>query len=103
MGSRGLAALVSLSAAVNLTKSSLGEGWVYLAYRLESVIKGGQGRNFRQKKPHRALKLGREAVSWLASSPPPTLLSCLSYTAWGHLPRDGAAHGGLTPPYSNEP
>lgn len=49
-GSHSLAVLVSVSVVINLTKSNLGEEWVYLTYRLQSVIKGSKGRNSRQKK-----------------------------------------------------
>lgn len=49
-GSHSLAVLVSFSAVINLTKSSLGEEWVYLTYRLQSVVKGSKGRNSRQRR-----------------------------------------------------
>lgn len=93
-GSHSLAVLVSFSAVINLTKSSLGEEWVYLTYRLQSVVKGSKGRNSRQRRSpelKQRLEEGSFPACFLCLPQLPFLCSL------GHLHRDGTAHSRLAP------
>lgn len=71
-------------------QKQFGEERVYLAYRLQSIIRGMQGRNKRQE-PRGNRSRGH---GWMILT---DFLSLFSYIPQDYLPKDGTTHSGVGP------
>lgn len=92
-GSHGLAVLVSFSAVINLTKSNVGEEWVHLTYRLQSVIKRSKGRNSgRRRSQEMKQRCGGRQFPGLLPLP-----SSVTFLMQPRTPCDSTAHSRLAP------